>query len=128
PVHVEDQAHDHGAEDPGRDGALLQKAQDSSDGPGAEHNAADGAAHGNKAAGADAEHQREGQRGRDRSNAHQLKVQQRKTHHRNDDYEDDTIVRPVQQIATTDTSDTTDDEDDGHDHGRPGRGESDVLL
>ena len=38
------------------------------------------------------------------------------------------IVHPVQQIAAADAPDTADDEDHGHDHGRPGRGKSDVLL
>src|SRR3970040_335954 len=57
-VQVENNTHNQGADDPRRNGAPLQKAQDSPAGPGAEHNAADGATHGNQAAEADAESQR----------------------------------------------------------------------
>ena len=75
-VQVEDHTHDERADDSRRNRPPCSKAQDSADGPGAEHDAADGATHGNQAAEADAEHQREGQRGPDRFDGHDLKVQQ----------------------------------------------------
>src|ERR1044071_3181526 len=60
-VQIEDQAHDDGADDARGDGRALEKAQDFSDGAGAEHNAADSAPHGNEAAEANAETEREGE-------------------------------------------------------------------
>ena len=100
-MQVEDQTHDQRAHDSRRNGPSLQQAQDPADGPGAEHNAADGAAHRNQATEADAEHKRKGQCGPNCFHGHYLKVQQANSHHRGDNGYRERVAKVVSHIYPT---------------------------